>query len=316
MMKQEKWIFDNDGGLDDAYALVLLLSKPELIKLECITAVGGNVPVEIVAKANARTLEICQKKIPIYLGAIEGLVQPANYIPHIHGTDGQGDSPEYKSLVGYTDCIKTDMHAVEAIIKIVKENAGDISILATGPLTNIALALKLYPEMVKMIKRFVVMGGAHHGTGNTSWISEFNFFNDPEAADICLRSIPFVELLTVENGCDFVITPEDMQKWLNQKTATGKFLDSISQMMLKDKSYKRVFCFDALAAAMVINPAVIKKAIKAKCKVELHGKDTRGALLINWANKQDYKAKDILPTIVLEVEYRIAADLLISSTNP
>lgn len=316
MIKQEKWIFDNDGGLDDTYALVLLLSKPELVKLECITIVGGNVSSETAGKANARTLEICQAKIPIYLGATEGLVQPASFIPDIHGTDGQGDSPEYKSLIGYTDCIKTDMHAVEAIIKTVKENAGNISILATGPLTNIALALKLYPEIVNKIKRFVVMGGSHHAIGNTTWASEFNFFTDPEAANICIKSIPFIELLTLENGHDFVVTPEDMQKWHNQETTRGRFLHSISQMILRDPKYKRVYCYDALAAAMVINPAVIKKGIKAKCKVELHGTDTRGVLLINWVNAQDHKVKDIFPTIVLEVDYRMTADLLISSTNP
>jgi len=314
--QQEKWIFDNDGGLDDTYALVLLLSKPELVKLECITIVGGNVPVDIAAKANIRTLEICQAKVPVYLGANEGIVQPQNFIFEIHGRDGQGDASDYKDLVGYVDCIKTDMHAVEAIIKTINNNAGNISILATGPLTNIALALKLCPDIAKKIKRFVVMGGSHYSMGNMSWGAEFNFHCDPEAAEICIRKIPFVELLTSENGDDFIVAPEDIPKWLNPETTRGKFLHCISQIMLNNPELNRVYCYDALAAAMVINPEVIKKGIKGRCKVELQGTETRGALTIDWKNVKDYKVPDILPLIVREVHYKMVMDLLISSTNP
>jgi inosine-uridine nucleoside N-ribohydrolase len=315
MKQQEKWIFDNDGGLDDTYALVLLLSKPELIRLECITIVGGNVPVDIAAKANIRTLEICQAKVPVYLGANEGIVQPQNFIFQIHGRDGQGDALDYKDLVGYVDCVRIDMHAVEAIIRTINNNVGNISILATGPLTNIALALKLNPDIAKKINRFVVMGGSHYSMGNSSWGAEFNFHCDPEAAEICIRNFPSIELLTLENGNDFIVTPEDMHKWLNPETVRGKFLHSISQIILKNPMYNRVYCYDALAAAMVINPEVIKKAIKARCKVELLGTETRGALLINWKNIKDYKGKDVLPLIVLEVNYKMVMDLLISSTN-
>eukprot|EP01022_Parablepharisma_sp_SALTPOND_P012520 TRINITY_DN1611_c0_g1_i1.p2 TRINITY_DN1611_c0_g1~~TRINITY_DN1611_c0_g1_i1.p2 ORF type:complete len:276 (-),score=34.46 TRINITY_DN1611_c0_g1_i1:282-1109(-) len=273
----EKWIFDNDGGIDDAYALVLALSQPSKMTLPLITIVGGSVPVEIAAKAVSRTLEICKVKVPIYIGAEEGLVQKADPIFNLMGNDGQGDAPEYTHLQGYTECIRRDMHAVYAILKAINENPGNISIIATGPLTNIALALKLDPSIAKKVKRFVVMGGTHYGKGNTTRAAEYNFHCDPEAAEICIQKMPFIEILTVENGYECVLSEEEHRMWHNIKTVKGNFLHCISQKI--QKTLGRLDIYDPIAVAIALNPSIVKECIKADCNVELHGSTTRGMLV-------------------------------------
>ncbi len=312
-MAAENWIFDNDGGLDDAYALVLALSQPTRIHLPCITVVSGNVPVNVAAKAVSKTLAVCQVKVPIYIGASEGLIEKPHPIPYIHGADGLGNSSEYSKIEGYTDCIRTDIPAARAIVRVVNENKGNISIIATGPLTNIALALKLDPEIPKKTKRFVCMGGAHYAKGNTSFTAEFNFYCDPEAAEICLRAFPTAEILTAENGDEFPITPVEQRLWHNPATPKGRFLMTISEQ--KMKVYGRIHIFDALAFAIAIDAErVIQKAIKAKCKVELHGTETRGMMLIDWGNAKNYPCPDVAPTVVLRTKPKEVLELLVAST--
>ena len=87
-------------------------------------------------------------------------------------------------------------------------------------------------------------------------------------------------------------------------------------MNSRDPRFKRVYCYDALAAAIAINPLVIKNAIKADCKVELQGSETRGTLMINWHKKCDYKSEKIMPLVVLETYYDMIIKLFIESTNP
>ena len=310
----EKWIFDNDGGCDDTYALILGLSQPEKFAIICITVVSGNVVVDTAAKAMAKALEVCKAKIPIYLGAKEGLIEEEHPIHEIHGTDGQGDAPEYSKMEGYVDCIHKEMHAAEMIVKLANENAGNISIVATGPLTNIALALKLDPSIAKKFKRIVCMGGAHHAKGNTTWATEYNFYCDPEAAQICIKKVPYIEIITVENGVEFPLSIEDQTKWHNIGTVKGHFLHCISRNKLA--KFGRLYLFDAIAMAVAMNPSVISKSVKMLCKVEIHGSMTRGTLLINWwGHKTDVTQEVPQTTIVMNTDPKAVMQMVIESTN-
>lgn len=325
-MKAEPWIFDNDGGIDDAYALVMAVSQPTRMVLPFITIVGGSVPVETAARAVSRTLEVCKVKVPIYLGAEEALVEPPRPILDLMGTDGQGDAPEYADLKGYTECIRRKTHAVEAIIRQINEVPGKTSILATGPLTNIALALKMDPSIALKVKRFVVMGGAHFAKGNLSWAAEYSFRCDPEAAAICLRKMPFAEIITAENGYDCVITEEERKLWHNQSTPKGRFLHCISRKL--QQAMGRVDFYDPIAVAVALSPAaIVREAIKVNCDVELHGELTRGMLVVDWIRtvfpgklpaemeeKKEEEKKKVRPTVVLSVNRKALIEIFVLST--
>ncbi len=304
----EKWIFDTDGGVDDTYGIMLALSQPAKFDVVAFTTVAGNVPAEIATLSVSRTMEICKVKRPIYVGADQGIVEPPHIIFEVHGFNGQGDAPEYKDLVGYTDCIHRDKTAAEAIVDLVNANPGQLSLLATGPLTNIALAVKLDPSIAGKVKRLVAMGGSHFGQGNTSWATEFNFHCDPEAASICIEKMPFAEIITKEEGDDFIVAPEDEVKWLNPATPKGRFLQCITKHMVQ--SFKRIYIYDAIAVAIAMDAGVTEEDVSAACKIELHGADTRGVLAIDW----HHKSSGPKSRVVLRVKYDAVMKMLIDST--
>ena len=121
---------------------------------------------------SARILEIARREIPVYPGCLEAMIRPPPE-EDFHGKDGLGDSEYYQQMEGYTQCIKADKHASMVMLDLSREH-GKISILALGPLTNIALALKLDPTFSDRISRIIVMSGSYAGRGNIKSSTEFN----------------------------------------------------------------------------------------------------------------------------------------------
>jgi inosine-uridine nucleoside N-ribohydrolase len=183
----EKVIIDTDPGVDDAFALLLAMRSPEL-DIRAITAVSGNVPLDLTLPNALRLVEIAGKtNIPVAAGASSPLIRRAVTATYAHGENGLGgvDFPA-PTLQPVKE------KAADLICRLVRENAGDITIVGLGPLTNVALALRADPDIAKMIRRFVLMGGSLSG-GNVTPAAEFNFYVDPEAASIVFDSgIPVV----------------------------------------------------------------------------------------------------------------------------
>ncbi|KMQ91371.1 pyrimidine-specific ribonucleoside hydrolase riha, partial [Lasius niger] len=184
-------IVDCDAGLDDALALIVLLAGHVDFKIEikAVTCVNGNTNVDNVVKNVFRTLDVCEcQEIPVYRGAYSPLLSTPNAketaSEGYHGTDGFGDV--------YTDQPDTSRlqkeHAVCALHRITSEDPGNVSVVCLGPLTNIAMAMKMYPEFINNVKEFFVMGGNSTGQGNITSQAEFNFYADPESAHIVLNS--------------------------------------------------------------------------------------------------------------------------------
>jgi len=176
--KPRRIIIDTDPGIDDMMAIFLALRSPEL-KVEAITPVCGNVPLEYTLQNALHLLEVADRTdVPVAAGASHPLVRRLVTSAHVHGANGLGgvDFPKPK--------IKpVPATAPELIRRLVRESPGEITIVAIGPLTNVALALRSDPDLAAMIPAIAIMGGSLSG-GNITPAAEFNLYVDPEAARI------------------------------------------------------------------------------------------------------------------------------------
>ena len=175
-----KIIIDTDPGVDDAMAIFFALASPEL-EVIGLTSIFGNVRTPLATKNALRLLEIAGRPdIPVAQGALDPLTRDfEGPVPYVHGEDGQGDiflpDPQGQAL---------DIPAAQFIIEQVKARPGEITLAPIGPLTNIALALRLEPRIAEWTREVVLMGGNALVPGNASPAAEANIRNDPEAADL------------------------------------------------------------------------------------------------------------------------------------
>ncbi|TDH38080.1 nucleoside hydrolase [Pseudohoeflea suaedae] len=183
-MSARKIIIDTDPGQDDAGAIMLAAASPELEVL-ALTAVAGNVPLELT-KRNARLiLDICGRSdIPVYAGAEKPLKRDLVTAEEVHGKTGIDGVEIYEPPVPLADG-----HAVDFIIEAIRDNEkGAITLCPLGPLTNIAMALQKAPDIAGRIGEIVLMGGGFFEGGNITPAAEFNIYVDPEAAEIVFAS--------------------------------------------------------------------------------------------------------------------------------
>ncbi|MDH3613330.1 MAG: nucleoside hydrolase [Gammaproteobacteria bacterium] len=179
-----KIIIDCDPGQDDAVALLLAFASPEDFELLGITTVGGNVPLELTHR-NARMMcDIAgHQDIPVYAGCGEPLVRPLVTAEAIHGETGINGIDAFEP-----ETPLQDMHAVDYIVQtLLAADDASITLVPTGPLTNIGTAIDKEPKILPKIEQIVLMGGAMREGGNRTPSAEFNILVDPHAADIVLR---------------------------------------------------------------------------------------------------------------------------------
>lgn len=182
-----KVVWDMDPGIDDALALILALKSPE-VQVLGITTVAGNAPVEMTG-ANARCiLEFLNEGgIPVAMGAANPLNHPLEDALSYHGPDGLGECGLSSPL--------TPLYPAKAwdfLARLVLDAPGELTLVATGPLTNVAYAFELHAELPELLARLVLMGGAYdltpYGKGNRTPFAEFNIWQDPEAAHAVFNS--------------------------------------------------------------------------------------------------------------------------------
>jgi inosine-uridine nucleoside N-ribohydrolase len=179
-----KLVLDCDPGVDDAVAVMLALASPE-IELRGLSTVFGNAPIDVTTR-NARTLLRAggRPDLPVARGAGGPLVgQFGGGVPFIHGKDGLGDGEVPRDP---SDDRPSDLSAVEFLRREILAAPGEVTILAVGPLTNIALLARVHPEVARQVSRVVVMGGNALSPGNVTPGAEANIHNDPEAAEIVM----------------------------------------------------------------------------------------------------------------------------------
>jgi len=181
-------LIDTDTASDDAVALIMASRQPD-VEIKAVTIVAGNVPVDQGVRNALYTLELCGSEAPVYRGSAEPLRRPLVTAQFFHGGDGLGDR-------GYPPPQRSPAEgdAVEAIVRTVRENPG-LVLVTLGPLTNLARALEIVPDLASRVGRCVVMGGAACTVGNVTPAAEFNLWVDPDAARVVFESGMPIEMV-------------------------------------------------------------------------------------------------------------------------
>ena len=178
-----RFLIDTDTASDDAVALVMALRHPE-IQVEAITVVCGNVGLDQAVQNALYTVELCDADVPVHAGAARPMMRTLETAQYVHGVDGMGDCG--LPLSGRTP---TEGRGCDVLVDTILGAPGEITLVTLGPLTNVALAVMRAPEIIDAVDRVVVMGGTGvNGPGNVSAMAEYNFWADPEAAQIVTRS--------------------------------------------------------------------------------------------------------------------------------
>lgn len=283
-MSKNYWVIDTDAGVDDCQAMVLGISAMhrELIDIVGITAVAGNVGLPQALINIAQTLKSCgEENLPFYPGAVSPLVAPLKVAASIHGEDGLNNYWKLngKSKEGLPS--PQEKHAAQAIIDLANEYRGELSITTIGPLTNLALAVSLDPSLPSKLKRVLVMGGAVHALGNTSFVAEFNIKSDPEAAHVVFQKFPRIEVLPWETciAAEHQFSYEFLEEYLSRTSDKGVFIKEITKV---EEGKSSVFFCDPLTLCVAVDETVAKRVEEREGHVELTGTLTRGMTVVNW----------------------------------
>lgn len=276
-----KLIIDTDPGVDDAHAILLALAHPDA-KVEAITTVNGNVGLDLTTANALKILDAAGKDVPVYRGCDRPLINRPAPAAYVHGHDGLGDC----GLPASTRTIQPE-HAVQALVRLANENPGELTLVAIGPLTNLAVALSLDPDLPKKFKKLVIMGGAIYAKGNAGSItSEFNIHTDPEAAHMVFAAWPMLTLLSWETTLEHVFTKEVLERFFNLGTPRAKFFHDTNQVILnfvrERLGQEILFAPDGLALAAAVEPGIVTRAEKHYVTVELNGAHTRGQTVVDW----------------------------------
>ena len=252
---QRRIIIDTDPGVDDALAIFLALSSPEL-QVEAITPVAGNVPLELTLPNALRLLEIAGRTdIPVAAGASQPLARRLITAAYAHGENGLGgvQFPEPKTKPAKET-------APRLIRQIVRKSPGEISIVAIGPLTNLALAFQDDPQLPRMLHSIVLMGGSL-SRGNVTPSAEFNIYVDPEAAQVVFRSgtpITMVGLDVTRKavlGEEHIHTLEAANHPMSR--AAGRITRATMTRIRRTSSTGGPVMHDSLAVAAFLDPAIV-----------------------------------------------------------
>ena len=252
----KKIILDCDPGHDDAIALLLAYGNPE-VELVAVTTVAGNQTLEKVTRNTLAIATVAgMTGVPFAAGAACPLVRPIEVAESIHGESGL-DGVELPESTLTLD----SRHAVTLIIdEIMAHEPGEITLVATGALTNLALAVRLEPRIVHRVREVVLMGGGYH-TGNWSAVAEFNIIIDPEAAHIVFNEKWPLTMVGLDLTHQALATPEVVARIAAVNTAPARFVGELLEFF--GKTYQKNQGFDSppvhdpCAVARVIDPSVM-----------------------------------------------------------
>ncbi|WP_431278979.1 nucleoside hydrolase [Leifsonia poae] len=244
--------FDCDTGIDDSVALAYLLASPE-IEVVGIGTVSGNVSSAQAAENTLRLLALAGREdIPVAIGAHDPLAGSFDGgAPHVHGVNGIGniDLPPAVAVPLAED-------AARLLVRLAHEHAGRLSVITVGPVTNIALALRLDPDLPSRVADVTTMGGAALVPGNVSPVAEANIWNDPEAAAELLKADWPVTLVPLDVTLENVLEEEDRRALLDADAplarAVGEMLDFYFDFYVDLYGRRSSALHDPLAAAIAV----------------------------------------------------------------
>ena len=272
------WI-DTDTASDDAVAIVMALRHPNT-EVVGMSVVIGNVPVEMGVQNALYTAELCGKSIPVHAGAALPLVRPFATAQHVHGVDGMGDIG--LPLKGRT---ATSRDGVHAMIEAFRKEPGELELVALGPLTNLALAIRIEPKFASWVKRCVIMGGTGVLPGNATPLSEFNWWIDPEAVHIVLESGMKVEMVGWDVSLADSVIDTDLAEELRNLGPLGQFSIDIQKSLrrfIQEVTGRTGFDWpDPIAMAVALEPDIASSEAHLRVEVSLGLGHERGQTIVD-----------------------------------
>jgi purine nucleosidase len=305
-------IIDTDTASDDAVALVMALRHPD-VRVEAITVVAGNAPLDRCVQNALYTVELCGADVPVYAGRAAPLLRPLSISEHVHGVDGMGDIG--LPLGGRTPA---PGHAADVLVERITRAPGAITLVTLGPLTNVALALLREPTIARQVAGCVIMGGTSDGYGNVSAVAEYNIWADPEAARIVFDSGMPLTMVGWDISRHYaLIEPEDEARLRAINTPLAHFCVDIQATLSRFvKTHTRLSGFDLadpIAMAVALDPAVATRVLHVPVCVDTSDGVCRGQTVLD---HRDVLGRPHTAEVVLAADRARFIELLERSVAP
>lgn len=310
------FILDTDTAQDDCVALIAGLLDPAA-DLQAVTMVAGNVGFDRQVRNAQMTLNVAGRlgTMPIHLGCRRPMVVPWVSAEEVHG-DGSGGLD-----MDVTGTTVEEEHAVDALIRLTAAAPGELSIVAIGPLTNIAMAAIKDPSFVGNVKRLVIMGGSNNGRGNITAAAEFNFYVDPHAAQVVFEAgfditvVPWAPLTLA----DAVFSREQLAAIEMIDTPLSRFFLTVCGPTLEfDESVgiPGTTHPDSLSVAVLLHPELVLEQAEYHVAVEANSSLTRGYSAMSWGVHGLAANATVIERVDAAVFHRYLTGLLAMPTEP
>jgi purine nucleosidase/pyrimidine-specific ribonucleoside hydrolase len=305
-------ILDTDGGVDDALAIIMALNSPQL-DLKAITVVAGNIDVEQAAYNVLRVLSIAQANSPplVAKGCQGPLVRPPFNAAGIHGADGLGELHRFKDAAGTARYPKlpltpSEKDAIEVMLEAARTYGERLTIVTLGPLTNIATAIQREAETMKRVGQIVTMGGAVTVPGNISAAAEFNFFVDPDAAQVVMESGIPVVLVGLDVAMKAPLPRQAVEDNLQRyPTQVAQFIADCTEIYMAfyrdNEGFHGCYVHDPLAIGIMIDRNLATTQ-RVSMVVETEGRFTTGMSLADRRDRRDEASNPPNVEVCLDVD--------------
>lgn len=266
------YVIDMDPGIDDALALCYAAGL-DRANLLAITCVAGNVPVDVSHRNAAGLAALLNLDVPVHRGCHSPLSRSLATATEVHGPDGLGGA-KLPEATGPPN----EEHGVDTLTRLASEKAGELKMIALGPLTNVARAIEKDPSFVNNVHHLVFMGGAAHVPGNVTTAAEFNAFCDPEAMEVVVRSGIDYTMVGLDVTNPTLLREEDLDAWDRSSPIQSMCLGVVGYYLDVYRKLVRVdgcALHDPLAVAVALDPGWVKTQ-EGRVYVEMTGELTRG----------------------------------------
>lgn len=277
-----RYLIDCDPGADDVMALMIGLKKFD-DQIQGIITVSGNVPIEAVTANACAVVELAKKSVPVCQGSDAPLIKAPYLASDVHGEGGIGP---LKLHSGSRHLV--DMNFVDFYLEKIMESTEKTTIIALGPLTNIAILIKSHPEVMEKIERIVFMGGSYND-GNVTPYAEFNAYVDPEAYKILFDSPLDLTMVGLDATHMTLLHQEEIQKKIQASSDASLFMKNLlswyTDNVMEVYGYEGAHMHDPSAIMYILYPEIFK-IFKANLEISTNDDVTRGKIMINHQNQR------------------------------
>lgn len=294
-----KIILDCDPGHDDAVAILLALAAPAQLDLLGLTVVGGNVPLKLTTDNALRVLTLARRdEVAVYGGCPRPLLREMVTAEHVHGDSGLDTGSG--ELLAVPSASVADQHAVNYLIETVRAEASQtVTIVATGPLTNVATAFAMAPDIIDRLQQLIIMGGAYHEPGNITPAAEFNVFVDPHAAKAVFDSGIHPVVFGLDITHKMRITPPRLAAIAGQGGRVGiavaDLLDFFNQYDMSKYGWEGAPLHDPCTIAYLIDPSIFSGR-QMSVEVDIADGPNLGRTVADWYGVTNKEANALVIT--------------------